>query len=202
MAASDTLLKNENNLLPLDKTKIKSIAVIGPDAYPAQVVGGGSAGVRPFTAVSYLEGLTAYLGNGATVYYERGLPSLGEMADATAFATDPAGKDAGLNAEFGGGVGRESRTKRIGIRRVVDTWHKRAEALTLHPRRGARGIDAGYARLSAPCAVQPRWDRHTGTRRPPCPATGRLEQARRPGRTRTRWKARSADCGPSAGIAK
>ena len=48
------LLKNDRNLLPLDKTKIKSIAVIGPDAYPAPVVGGGSAGVRPVTAVSYL----------------------------------------------------------------------------------------------------------------------------------------------------
>lgn len=94
------LLKNENNLLPLDKTKIRSIAVIGPDAYPAPVVGGGSAGVRPFTSVSYLEGLAAYLGNSATVYYERGLPSLGELADATAFTTDQAGKDAGLNAEF------------------------------------------------------------------------------------------------------
>ena len=57
------LLKNDGNLLPLDKTKIKSIAVIGPDAYPAQVVGGGSAGVRPFTSVSYLEGLAAYLGS-------------------------------------------------------------------------------------------------------------------------------------------
>src|ERR1700683_2438038 len=36
------LLKNDGNLLPLDKTKIKSIAVIGPDAYPAQPVGIGS----------------------------------------------------------------------------------------------------------------------------------------------------------------
>jgi beta-glucosidase len=94
------LLKNDGNLLPLDKTKIKSIAVIGPDAYPAQVVGGGSAGVRPFSAVSYLEGLTAYLGSNATVYYEQGIPSIGEMADATAFSSDQGGKEAGLKAEF------------------------------------------------------------------------------------------------------
>jgi beta-glucosidase len=94
------LLKNDGNLLPLDKTKIKSIAVIGPDAYPAQVVGGGSAGVRPFTAVSYLEGLTGYLGGNAAVYYERGIPSLAEMADATVFSSDESGKQAGLRAEF------------------------------------------------------------------------------------------------------
>ncbi|MBZ5547889.1 MAG: glycoside hydrolase family 3 C-terminal domain-containing protein [Acidobacteriia bacterium] len=96
--AGMVLLKNDGNLLPLDKTKIKSIAVIGPDAYPAPVVGGGSAGVRPFGAVSYLEGLAGYLG-GATVYYDRGVPSLGELADATAFSTDAAGKESGLNLE-------------------------------------------------------------------------------------------------------
>jgi len=76
------LLKNDSNLLPFDKTQIKTIAVIGPDAYPAPVVGGGSAGVRPFGAVSYLEGIADYLGSGATVYYDRGIPSLGGMGDA------------------------------------------------------------------------------------------------------------------------
>jgi len=34
--------------LPLDKTKIRTIAVIGSDAYPAQVGGGGSSLVKPF----------------------------------------------------------------------------------------------------------------------------------------------------------
>jgi beta-glucosidase len=94
------LLKNEGNILPLDQTKIKSIAVIGPDAYPAQVVGGGSAGVRPFTAVSYLEGLAEYLRAGATVYYEKGIPSLAEMAEATEFSSDRGGKQRGLRAEL------------------------------------------------------------------------------------------------------
>jgi beta-glucosidase len=93
------LLKNDGNVLPLDKTKIKTIAVIGPDAYPAPVVGGGSAGVRPFGAVSYLEGIADYLGSAATVYYDRGIPSLGDMADATAFSTDAAGKEPGIKLE-------------------------------------------------------------------------------------------------------
>ena len=93
------LLKKDGNLLPLDKTKIKSIAVIGPDAYPAPVVGGGSAGVRPFGAVSYLEGLVGYLGSGATVYYDRGVPSLGELADGTTFSIDAAGKESGIQLE-------------------------------------------------------------------------------------------------------
>ncbi len=93
------LLKNDGNFLPLDKARIKTIAVIGPDAYPAPVVGGGSAGVRPFTAVSYLEGLASYLRGGATVYYDRGLPSLKELAAATSFSVDAAGKEPGINLE-------------------------------------------------------------------------------------------------------
>ena len=93
------LLKNDGNLLPLDRAKIKSIAVIGPDAYPAPVVGGGSAGVRPFHGVSYLEGLAGYLGGSATVYYDRGLPSLKELAQATSFSVDAAGNEPGINLD-------------------------------------------------------------------------------------------------------
>ncbi len=40
---SMVLLKNDGKLLPLDKATTKSVLVIGPDAYPAVVVGGGSA---------------------------------------------------------------------------------------------------------------------------------------------------------------
>ena len=46
------LLKNERHLLPLDRTKIKSIAIFGPDAYPAVIGGGGSSLTKPFSSVS------------------------------------------------------------------------------------------------------------------------------------------------------
>ncbi len=98
------LLKNDSNLLPLDKAKIKTVAIIGPDAYPAVPVGGGSARVEPFVAVSYLEGLSNYLGTSGRVYYSRGVPSLAEMAESTDFSTaatsgKPSGKP-GLKAEY------------------------------------------------------------------------------------------------------
>src|SRR5437016_3113426 len=88
---SVVLLKNESSLLPLNKDQIKSIAVIGPDAYPAVPVGGGSARVQPFAAISIMEGFSKYLGTSAKTYYGRGLPSLSELAEATNFSTD-AGK--------------------------------------------------------------------------------------------------------------
>jgi beta-glucosidase len=94
------LLKNDDQLLPLDKSKIKTLAIIGPDAYPAEPVGGGSAGVRPFNAVSYLEGLADYLKNSAKVVYKSGVPSLPDLARGTAFATESDGGKRGLRAEY------------------------------------------------------------------------------------------------------
>jgi beta-glucosidase len=66
---SMVLLKNEGNLLPLDKTKLKTIAVLGPDAYPAVIGGGGSSQTQPFNQVSYLEGVSNYLGASVKVLY-------------------------------------------------------------------------------------------------------------------------------------
>src|SRR6202050_5558283 len=98
--AGMVLLKNNGNLLPLDKGKLHTIAVIGPDAYPAVPAGGGSADAKPFTPVSYLEGLTNYPGSGAKVYYERGLPTLDEIAKHTEFTTEATGGRQGLKTEF------------------------------------------------------------------------------------------------------
>ena len=97
---SMVLLKNESALLPLSSSDVKSIAVIGPNAYPAVPVGGGSARVEPFAAVSFLEGLGNYPGTTMPIYYARGVPTLGEMAEATNFLTAAAGGQKGLRAEY------------------------------------------------------------------------------------------------------
>lgn len=97
---SMVLLKNEARLLPLDKTKIKTIAVIGPGAYPAVPVGGGSARVEPFHAVGFLEGISNYARDSVQVLYARGIPSTGELADRTNFKTTETGSETGLRAEY------------------------------------------------------------------------------------------------------
>lgn len=81
------LLKNDHDILPLDKANARTIAVIGPDAYPGIPVGGGSAGVRPFETVSFLQGIADYVGTSGTVLYARGIPTLNEMAEQTNFTT-------------------------------------------------------------------------------------------------------------------
>lgn len=93
------LLKNDGHLLPLSKSQIRTLLVVGPDAYPGVGVGRGSAGVIPFHLVSSLEGLTNALGSAVTVLYDRGLPTLSEMAASTAFATDRTGTRPGLQME-------------------------------------------------------------------------------------------------------
>ncbi|HEY9285145.1 MAG TPA: glycoside hydrolase family 3 C-terminal domain-containing protein [Pyrinomonadaceae bacterium] len=98
--ASVVLLKNDGGVLPLDRAKIKSVAVIGPVAYPAVPMGGGSGRVEPFAAVSILEGLSNALGTSVPVHYARGLPTLGEMAEATEFTTTATGGEAGVSAEY------------------------------------------------------------------------------------------------------
>ncbi len=67
--AGIVLLKNEKNLLPLVRSKIKTIVVVGPNADPAVTGGGGSSHTRPFHAVSVLEGIRNKAGSGVSVIH-------------------------------------------------------------------------------------------------------------------------------------
>jgi beta-glucosidase len=96
---SMVLLKNAANLLPLDKTKIKTIAVLGPNAYPAVPGGGGSALTQPFNAVSFLEGISNYLGTKANVLYAVDEPLIAEVVEKVQFVT-ALGGEAGLKGEY------------------------------------------------------------------------------------------------------
>ncbi|HEY6478104.1 MAG TPA: glycoside hydrolase family 3 C-terminal domain-containing protein [Polyangia bacterium] len=94
------LLKNDGDLLPLDKKTVKTVALIGPDAYPAIPVGGGSAQVRPFQAVSFAEGLADALRGHATLLVHHGVPTLAEIFDSTDFVTAKTGGQPGLKGEY------------------------------------------------------------------------------------------------------
>ena len=67
-------------------------------------VGGGSAEVQPFAAVSYLEGLANYAvnhpGSQFQVYYDRGVLPYSDLANATNFTTSQTDGKAGLKAEY------------------------------------------------------------------------------------------------------
>ncbi|WP_159951836.1 beta-xylosidase [Polaribacter septentrionalilitoris] len=71
------LLKNEGNLLPLDLSKIKSLAVIGPNAHENRPkkgtysLLGGYSGLPPFY-VSALDGIKAKVGDKVKINYAKG----------------------------------------------------------------------------------------------------------------------------------
>lgn len=67
---SIVLLKNKNNILPLSK-KIKTIAVIGPNANDAEVALGNYNG-EPAHVSTVLEGIKNVLGKDAKVNYQKG----------------------------------------------------------------------------------------------------------------------------------
>ncbi len=83
---SITLLKNQENLLPLDPAKIKSIAIIGPNVYPAVTGGGGSSEAHAFEPVSILTGIASLLGPDAHVFYSPGMPDTDDEKKAVAQA--------------------------------------------------------------------------------------------------------------------
>ncbi|MCA9922423.1 MAG: glycoside hydrolase family 3 C-terminal domain-containing protein, partial [Anaerolineales bacterium] len=114
-AEAIVLLKNDNNLLPLNGTQMnandtdtfteslrksaksapyKSIAVIGENAHWAQIMGGGSSQVNPHRAVSPLVGIQAGGGDEWDVTYEVGtlihkMPPLLELDWMTAVDGSP-----------------------------------------------------------------------------------------------------------------
>ena len=75
---SIVLLKNETNLLPLDRSRLRSIAVIGPNA--ARVHLGGYSD-DPGRGVSVLQGITEKAGNQIKVTYAEGCKITQEGGD-------------------------------------------------------------------------------------------------------------------------
>lgn len=71
-SSAAVLLKNTDGALPLDASRIRSLAVIGPCARTTHIQGGGSAKVNAPYAVSVLDGLHDALGEDVRVEHAQG----------------------------------------------------------------------------------------------------------------------------------
>jgi beta-glucosidase len=147
------LLKNEGNILPLTKERIKTIAVIGPDAYPAVPVGGGSAEVKPFMTVSFLRGLSDSLAGHSLVTSDRGIKSPGMAAIGTNFQTAAQNGKEGLeeedfsNENFSGTPERERVVKHISLGQPFDIGElnlNEIDAADLQNKQGSAERWTGY----------------------------------------------------------
>ena len=72
---SVVLLKNQNDLLPIDLSKVKKIAVIGDNADKKMANGGVGAGVKALYEITPLAGLKNRIGDNAQIIYAQGYTS-------------------------------------------------------------------------------------------------------------------------------
>lgn len=118
------LLKNENDMLPLDTARIRSVAVIGPNAN-SYIAGGGSSYTFPFRHVTLLEGIAA-AAEGVEVSYCPGVPTLPETVAGSIFYTGPGSDKRGLMAEYYGNPGLKGEPEYTVIDTTVNIgngWH-------------------------------------------------------------------------------
>ncbi len=111
------LLKNRENLLPLDRKKLKKIAVIGPSADRFHCIGtavscGGSGAVHPAYEITLLKALTEYLGDDCRITYEPGTLFTADNVISNSLLTTPEGTP-GLKLEYFDETGKNFRTETI-----------------------------------------------------------------------------------------
>ncbi|GCF08366.1 beta-glucosidase [Dictyobacter arantiisoli] len=96
------LLKNEQNILPLQREQLTSIAVIGPNARVAQIMGGGSAQVNPHYTITPWEGVLSRVGEQVAVNYELGCTSHKQLPllDTAQLFANSEGTAHGLSVEY------------------------------------------------------------------------------------------------------
>ncbi|MFL5762257.1 MAG: beta-glucosidase H [Thermomicrobiales bacterium] len=66
------LLKNQHDVLPLDKAQISKLAIIGPNAKVARISGGGSAQVNAHYRITPYDGIASGAGDQIELGYELG----------------------------------------------------------------------------------------------------------------------------------
>jgi beta-glucosidase len=102
--AGAVLLKNQGNLLPLSKSDLESVAVIGPTAKALLVGGGGSARVAPMHTDRPFDMLQRRAGAGARLTYAVGYDLDGALVPSSALAPEGrAGSQGLLRAQTVGG---------------------------------------------------------------------------------------------------
>jgi beta-glucosidase len=124
------LLKNERALLPLDRQRIKSLAVIGPNADVPLYQGGGSAAVKPGTVRTPLGSLRDLLGSAVKVTYARGADNdfLPPPADARLLSPTASRSEQGLSATYFDNADFRGKPIRSGVEIFFDSTRLPANA--------------------------------------------------------------------------
>jgi beta-glucosidase len=116
------LLKNERQVLPLEKSRLRTVAVIGPNADVPLYEGGGSASVIPSRIMTPLMSIRALLGDGVRVLYAQGVDNdrVPPPADARLFSPTRARTQSGLAFSYYGSSTPAGRPVRSGVDTYFD----------------------------------------------------------------------------------
>lgn len=118
-----TLLKNSDRILPVQPSRDKKIAVIGPNAADLQVGGGGSSFVDPAYRVQPLAALNEILGSQAQITYEQGCDNFVDITPAKSHhLKPPQGNGSGLHGDYYSGTDFTSKPLISRLDAKVDFW--------------------------------------------------------------------------------
>jgi beta-glucosidase len=98
---SIALLKNGNDVLPLNLKSGQTLAVIGPNSANAVIEGGGSSRVNPPYRVTPLDALKSMIGEKANLVYEEGCDNFVEPFDVPRAWLSPEGLKGSFFCEQG-----------------------------------------------------------------------------------------------------
>jgi beta-glucosidase len=87
------LLKNDNNILPVNLATTKKILVVGENAVKRMTVGGGSSSLKAKYEISPLDGIKALVGSQAEIIYVKGYESPAVKEQDVQGAKAPENKD-------------------------------------------------------------------------------------------------------------
>jgi beta-glucosidase len=112
-----TLLKNDDGLLPLDASRIHTLAVIGPNADVPLYEGGGSSSVIAGTIDTPLDALTRLVGGKVKILYAQGVDNdpVPPPADARLLSPGASRTERGLAFRYYDNVDFRGRPARTGV---------------------------------------------------------------------------------------
>lgn len=120
--AGTVLLKNVNNALPLDRARLRRIAVVGPNAHPAVIGGGGSAYTQPTHMVSILDGIRAMVAEKVEIVHATGPVAAREFRAFASCVLETEQGQSGLQAEYFNNPALEGQPVLTRIDQRVDFW--------------------------------------------------------------------------------
>ncbi|MEX2607050.1 MAG: glycoside hydrolase family 3 protein [Kiritimatiellia bacterium] len=139
IAEEGVVLLQNDGILPLDLSSIKTIAVIGDNATRLHAQGGGSSGVKPWYEISPLEALRETLGTEVEILHAKGYPeeaqSLPQIPDNYLATVDAGSGIKGWRVEWNNFHQFEGPTLAVEFREGVDLSHPEDSILVPGQRR-------------------------------------------------------------------